>query len=568
MRAAMKAEFDASLAAESDKPGAGAIRGLAADEKLDTREITGAGTFQAWLLSAQFPGPVAARDFVAAVCTGSEALGMEFSGTKAAGSEGMAEDKEEPVVPRHFMIVSRPLQEHPEAGARSGYVRAQYESVEMIREIPLSRAGRAQLRARAVGGTSDDSSSKDNSDAKHKDSKDVGKDAEPSSSASADKTTEIADVDPELNPVEWLMVSRSDPGGGIPRFLVDRGTPETMLADVGKFLDWACKWKVEGDSEGEVIPPAPRPSTNVSSITEGEAKIQAPRSATEPVPTQGGGILSSLTNAIENSVEAYAPRSVSSLLHSRLHGASSSDDESDTSSLSISDTASFMSASSGQLHREDPLVLNDHANSSTSSLSAAGKEKLEKHEKELQKLLHKRERLNAEHAKHRAAEEAKLRRLQASASEEAAKRSARREREMEKASEKHRKAVEKLEARGRKERRRMENKEAKQREKEEKKLEEEEEEERKKNEKLNGEGLTAQEVRDLRERLLQAETWRKIVEARIARAVEAGGDDEKGSSRSRISAILEGVDAEVSDEIQRTRITAPSTTTLPPMSPP
>jgi DNA repair exonuclease SbcCD ATPase subunit len=227
-----------------------------------------------------------------------------------------------------------------------------------------------------------------------------------------------------------------------------------------------------------------------------------------------------------------------------------------------------MSASSGQLHREDPLVLNDHANSSTSSLSAAGKEKLEKHEKELQKLLYKRERLNAEHAKHRAAEEAKLRRLQASASEEAAKRSARREREMEKASEKHRKAVEKLEARGRKERRRMENKEAKQREKEEKKLEEEEEEERKKNEKLNGEGLTAQEVRDLRERLLQAETWRKIVEARIARAVEAGGDDEKGSSRSRISAILEGVDAEVSDEIQRTRITAPSTTTLPPMSPP
>jgi hypothetical protein len=139
---------------------------------------------------------------------------------------------------------------------------------------------------------------------------------------------------------------------------------------------------------------------------------------------------------------------------------------------------------------------------------------------------------------------------------------------MEKASEKHRKAVEKLEARGRKERRRMENKEAKQREKEEKKLEEEEGEERKKNEKLNGEGLTAQEVRDLRERLLQAETWRKIVEARIARAVEAGGDDEKGSSRSRISAILEGVDAEVSDEIQRTRITAPSTTTLPPMSPP
>jgi hypothetical protein len=44
----------------------------------------------------------------------------------------------------------------------------------------------------------------------------------------------------ETNPVEWIMITRSDPGGGIPRFMVERNTPSSIVQDAGKFLQWAC----------------------------------------------------------------------------------------------------------------------------------------------------------------------------------------------------------------------------------------------------------------------------------------------------------------------------------------
>lgn len=84
------------------------------------------------------------------------------------------------------MVVSIPVS-HPEAPPRDGMVRGFYESIEMIREIPLE-----------------------------------------------------GNEDAETNPVEWVMVTRSDPGGGIPRFMVERNVPSSIVADAVKFLDWAC----------------------------------------------------------------------------------------------------------------------------------------------------------------------------------------------------------------------------------------------------------------------------------------------------------------------------------------
>lgn len=37
-----------------------------------------------------------------------------------------------------------------------------------------------------------------------------------------------------------LVITRSDPGGSVPRFLIDRGTPGGIVNDASKFLDWAC----------------------------------------------------------------------------------------------------------------------------------------------------------------------------------------------------------------------------------------------------------------------------------------------------------------------------------------
>lgn len=90
------------------------------------------------------------------------------------------------ITPRHWMVVSIPVT-HPDAPPRDGMVRGFYESIEMIREIPLE-----------------------------------------------------GNKDAETNPVEWIMVTRSDPGGGIPRFMVERNVPSSIVADAVKFLDWAC----------------------------------------------------------------------------------------------------------------------------------------------------------------------------------------------------------------------------------------------------------------------------------------------------------------------------------------
>lgn len=52
-----------------------------------------------------------------------------------------------------------------------------------------------------------------------------------------------------------LVITRSDPGGSVPRFLIDRGTPGGIVNDASKFLDWACGKDME-DFEDEDEAPA------------------------------------------------------------------------------------------------------------------------------------------------------------------------------------------------------------------------------------------------------------------------------------------------------------------------
>lgn len=132
------------------------------------------------------------------------------------------------------MVVSIPVS-HPDAPPRDGLVRGQYESVEMIREIPLSSSKAASLstpdllqhdrsKSRDRGGTIGFAESR-------------GPEAK---GERIDRRDEAGDDDPETNPVEWIMITRSDPGGGIPRFMVERSTPSSIVQDAGKFLNWAC----------------------------------------------------------------------------------------------------------------------------------------------------------------------------------------------------------------------------------------------------------------------------------------------------------------------------------------
>jgi hypothetical protein len=83
-------------------------------------------------------------------------------------------------------------------------VRGFYRSIEMIREIPLVGAGADNAKS---------------------------------------------------NSVDWIMVRRSDPGDGIPRFMVDGNVPGSIVQDALKFWDWACakSGSDKSDSDGAGI---------------------------------------------------------------------------------------------------------------------------------------------------------------------------------------------------------------------------------------------------------------------------------------------------------------------------
>jgi len=201
LRSAMKKEFDTGLEAvkatkeetgEDALAGTGAVRGIGADWKLESHSVSDKdtdgkqekGNVNVYRLSAQFPGPTAPREFVSLVMTSDDAL-SDKSGSESNPEKGGGH------IPKHYMVISKPVT-HPKVQTRDGFVLGRYESVELIREIPLHKR---------PGST---------------------------------------DTDGSNNPIEWIMVTRSDPGGGIPRFMVERGTPGSICADVSKFLDWAC----------------------------------------------------------------------------------------------------------------------------------------------------------------------------------------------------------------------------------------------------------------------------------------------------------------------------------------
>lgn len=280
VRRAMQREFAESLA-QSGGPGAGNVRGIGGDRRLDKKEPGDVGKLEALQLSAQFPGPTTPREFITLLLTSENAL-----------SNKTTQDKHP--IPRHYMVISKPLT-HPEASDREGYVKGTYESVEMIREIPLNPA------------------------------------PEKEDDAKGDKH--------ELNPVEWIMITRSDPGGGIPRFMVERGTPGSIAADVSKFLDWACPKDEIPDADADEDKQQEAQSQTANQKT----PPAAPQQNAQAQPTQQqGGIIASLTGAVEAGIEAYAPASVANYTHAYMHP---EDDTSDSSSSSdSSDAASFASA--------------------------------------------------------------------------------------------------------------------------------------------------------------------------------------------------------------------------------
>ncbi|KAJ8065144.1 hypothetical protein OCU04_005857 [Sclerotinia nivalis] len=246
----LEREFPETLKVQGG-PGEGNIRGIGGERRVAYNNIPGTGKMEVYLLSAQFPGPTSPRDFVTMLISSDQAL--------------KGQNNHE--VPRHFMVISKPCQ-HPDAPQREGYIRGNYESVEFIREIPTKKAPpkRSASASDLTKGHSRDRSGSNlgreavlrNAHQKHDQptTEEVEEGIEKQASRSdsnlalvgkGEKTAVPSEDDEwEQNPVEWIMITRSDPGGSVPRFMIDRGTPAAIVSDAGKFLDWACSKTIEG----------------------------------------------------------------------------------------------------------------------------------------------------------------------------------------------------------------------------------------------------------------------------------------------------------------------------------
>jgi Protein of unknown function (DUF3074) len=390
-------------------------------------------------LSAQFPGPTAPRDFVTLLLTSDD--GLSHASVPHDGGE-----RTDGKIPRHYMVVSIPV-DHPDAPIQDGLVRGKYESVEMIREIPVDGS-----ISKSMPDLSKPIETDKNGFAEFR-----GSDA---------KSEEINISHPEettdANPVEWIMITRSDPGGGIPKFMVERGTPSSIAGDAVKFIDWATSQEdyPSDDDEVETIIELNDNMQNPSMVPLGRSKSDG--STFEPSRATDTGVISALTNIVRGGLENYAPESLqdglAKLLPNTLPNAANEDDH-DDSSTEVSSLASYASAEQfvtapegipSYMHSEDITSSSssivdrksvDHASIDSGATSVDSKTRLEKR---LAKIEDQRKKLESDLAKSRAHDEVKTQEQRDREAKDTQKTRDRLEREKKRREEKYTKEMQKL----------------------------------------------------------------------------------------------------------------------------
>ncbi|KAM3451760.1 hypothetical protein MY3296_005040 [Beauveria thailandica] len=453
----LEREFAESLKVQGS-PGVGNIRGIGADRHVEDKDVDDAGHLSVFQLSAQFPGPTSPRDFITLLLT------SDLS-HKAENQVGGL---------RQYIIVSKPCN-HSQCPPRQGIIRGQYESVEIVREVHLepSMAKRSMSAVDLA----------------------VNDDRRASSDINMSNSERLRDARPVA--VEWLMVTRSDPGGSVPRFLIEKGTPPGIVGDAGKFLKWTTAGSRRGWDESVTASTTKTPADEVNGAEE-----SAPAAATETytnttsttnhlsrsdstfqshdgddnsVPSSNGiygiitGIFGIASSVVANGLGlnyASSEESISTAPAITVQEHEDEGTESDSSS-----TRSFLSALEKRLSRE-PRANNDGSQSEDSkstttnpnaSASAAGAPAPigPAGEKELRKLQERRRkiddkmvlmqsRLQSKSQGDRAKDEASLAKLREKLDREAAKQEQKYRRELQKLEEKRENEARKAEQRRRK----------------------------------------------------------------------------------------------------------------------
>ncbi|KAJ5444144.1 uncharacterized protein N7458_008016 [Penicillium daleae] len=268
------------------------IRGIGAERKVEFIEVKDEdssvlGQVTVYHVSAQFPKPTAPRDFVAMVITSD--IGLQVGGTKQPG--------------RSWMMISKPC-DHPDVPHKNGYTRGEYESIELIREIPkMGSTNGGTTENLKEGGSNATSSSK---------AKNQSKDA-----LAQDELGAADGEEEETNPVEWIMVTRSDPGGSIPRWMVDKGTPKSVGVDAAKFVNWATEddkprklgKQTAASPIGTSRSPEIQPRVSTEDLDSNENNLSDSDTDSSDTDTQSHhGLIASVTGLLNSGLERFAPQ--------------------------------------------------------------------------------------------------------------------------------------------------------------------------------------------------------------------------------------------------------------------
>ncbi|KAL9119469.1 MAG: hypothetical protein Q9187_003974, partial [Circinaria calcarea] len=403
------------------------------------------------------------------------------------------------------MVISKPCI-HPDCLPREGFIRGQYESIEFIREIPFKPTKSASTTDLSHRGRVAGTPSSVDTEAVLRHARQKSADSPLSDGRARGKTISFAesrgreakgesldlhdDVEDLLAPVEWIMITRSDPGGSVPRFMVERGTPSGIVSDAGKFLDWVCKRSkavLNEESINDIKDPT-------KAITENETGLEAyqtnghlvglddredfshtltpenPAQASLPtersVSSQSGGILSNLANVAYSSIGTYAPQAVIDRLPNHTPSSFTSTAPSNpppesqikntTTEAQIpspaTSTTSLASFASADSHLSSPTTSLKSTTASTSSKPTP----LSHHDHELAKLAARRAKVDAKLVKTRERETKNKEDLTSKELERLRKAEEKHARDIAKAEEKHAKEVAALEAKRKREEARAE----------------------------------------------------------------------------------------------------------------
>ncbi|KAI1502257.1 hypothetical protein F5X99DRAFT_163360 [Biscogniauxia marginata] len=491
-------EFAESMKVQG-KPGDGNIRGIGAEKRVvnETVESCG-GKMEVYQLSAQFPGPTTPRDFVT--------LLLSFDSAKTTPMSDRVRQ------PRCYMVVSKPCV-HPECPQRQGFIRGQYESVEFIREIKvdkplrkirssidLSREDSGAAAKDAADSTSKEAMMRSARQATVSNSSINNENGRPRGRTIAFSGTDNGQVESDEDydtMIEWVMITRSDPGGSVPRFMIERGTPAGIAGDANKFLQWISSKTLDYFNEsGHVDTKLEHDASGADQVATEKKLTTAdltpniiaagPRAKSKPTPSEqyveetpgpGGlyGMISGALGAAASAAASRLPNPFGSFQDEDVESDVSTDRSDETSTIhSFHSFESDGKEDSSLKQAEDthltPSVMNSKANSTHSSESTAARSTYatSQHEKELRKLEERKRR--TEEKLQRAQEQAIAKRRNDAQRDEIAVQKMRKkhEREVTKQEEKYQRELRKLEAKRASEQKKAEERRRKQAEREEK----------------------------------------------------------------------------------------------------